>query len=296
MADGETIQQFLYQGSGNQRWRIVDTGLPEEGHAIPGANPASSKQYQLIASHSGKAVAPQQPNARQVVQFQWEQDPALANNQGQIWHFARVGDGQYVVRNKRDSDTRDSKVLGLKTRSQDGGVEAELRSYDPQDPTQVWEILYNLHSSTLTRVGAIFSRNGRRCLDVPNATRDDDVRIQQHTYNGGDNQKWILQADPNVNAPAEIRALHSSKALNLLTVPGQSPLVVQRGTLPGQGQKWAIRPVFGSEFWIIAARSPRSSSSDQVMDIVNGSRADGAQLQVHQLHGGDNQLWEIWVR
>jgi len=286
--DGDLAQQYQFHSGGNQRWRIIDTGLPAEMHGISPALSVTARLVYLVASHSGKALAPSLVDATKVAQYRFEPAPVLARRRGQLWQVVPVADGENVIRNVTSGT-----VMRLHAASQDDQVGAELGARNAQDATQRWEVFYQ-YALGPSAVGPIFNKNSHKCLDVPNADTGDDILIQQHIYNGGDNQKWVF-AFSNVGVPATIRSLHSSKPLALKPLPGENPRVVQRGTPPTQN--WALYvPTAGSDFWFIASQEIWSGIGGPVMDVIWGSRDDGAQIQAHDRHGGDNQLWELWVR
>jgi hypothetical protein len=56
---------------------------------------------------------------------------------------------------------------------------------------QLWDLYEADYDGTYLYV-YIINRNSGKALDVPNGAPDDQIQIQQFTWNGGDNQEWAL--------------------------------------------------------------------------------------------------------
>jgi hypothetical protein len=56
---------------------------------------------------------------------------------------------------------------------------------------QLWDLYEADYDGTYLYV-YIINRNSGKAVDVPNGSSDDQIQIQQFTWNGGDNQQWAL--------------------------------------------------------------------------------------------------------
>lgn len=285
-AEGALLQQYGLNAGGNQRWRVVDLGLPAEVHGVPGATALTSPQVQIVASHSGMALTPH-VNGTQVVQFGRIEVPAITASLGQIWHRVPLGDGQYVLRNKRQGT-----VLGLQTASTPTGVEADLRPYAAADATQRWDLPFKLAAtSTAYRVGMILSLRSKKVLDVRVLDPADEAVVQQSTYNGAPNQRFSFVRDG-------IRARRSP--------PNTRASSSRSASTTGRGRRWysdgrcrdatrcgtcALRTALG-----FSVADPYAVGSSFALDVPGGSQQEGLPLKVYfARHGGVDPLWLVWV-
>ena len=133
---------------------------------------------------------------------------------------------------------------------------------------------------------------------------NDNAVVEQSTYNGGRNQRWIFAFYfSNMISPSPIRSLFSSKELQkgpwLSSIPDElHALLVQRGVPPATTQLWNLSAAPSSsesDTWLVQAWN--GNFSEATLDVPDGPPAEGLQLQVfNPMHGGRNQRWEIWLQ
>jgi hypothetical protein len=130
----------------------------------------------------------------------------------------------------------------------------------------------------------IINRNSGLAVDAAGQLTANGTAIDQWTYNGGANQKWVLTSlGGNIYS---IVGVQSNRALD---VAGQS---VANGALiqlyennGGPNQKWEITPTTGGYY------SVKSVQSGKALDVPGQSTAGGVQLDQWQSDGGTNQQW-----
>jgi|GEM_PF-4072123 len=132
----------------------------------------------------------------------------------------------------------------------------------------------------------IINRNSGKALDVAGVSTADGAQIQQWTYGGGNNQKWVFERLSDGNY--RISALHSGKYMDIAgasTADGAAN--IQWPWNGGNNQKWRLEDAGGGYFRIV------NVNSGKVLDIEGASHANGARDIQWYFNGGWNQNWQI---
>jgi mannan endo-1,4-beta-mannosidase len=132
----------------------------------------------------------------------------------------------------------------------------------------------------------IIARHSGKSLDVAANSTADGADVTQYTYNGTNNQKWIVQ---NVGGNAySIKALHSGKSLDVVNASTADGADINQWTYnAGNNQKWRIESVGGGYYRIV------SVNSSKCVDVVGASTADGVQINQYTCSGANNQAFTL---
>jgi endo-1,4-beta-xylanase len=122
----------------------------------------------------------------------------------------------------------------------------------------------------------IVSVNSGQCLDVPNGSAAEHVRIQQIICHGGPNQRWRL------TGTGEIVNLSSGLCLDVPNGSTEDRVPIQQIVCHGgNNQRWR----FTRTGEII------SLNSRKCLDVPRASLAEHAQIEQFTCNGGNNQKW-----
>ena len=134
--------------------------------------------------------------------------------------------------------------------------------------------------------GAVYevaNRQTRANLEVPFASATNGTLLDQWKSNGGDNQRWTLEAD------GPYWTFTNIATGKLLDVPGGNRTagvqVDQWQANHAANQKWIVLPVDGGSCKII------SQASGLLLDVSRGEGANGASIIQFTDNDGDNQHW-----
>lgn len=130
----------------------------------------------------------------------------------------------------------------------------------------------------------IINRNSGKALDVFNNLTANGSRVDQWTYNGGNNQRWVVTQLGG--GQYKIVGVQSGRALDVVsqsTADGASIDIWDYNG--GENQKWLLLPTSSGYYKVISAHSAR------LLDVNGGSSADGANVIQWHDTGGNNQQW-----
>lgn len=155
--------------------------------------PANGWQ-EVVSKNSGKCVdvyAASTDNGSTVQQYSCNSTTA------QQWQFTGVSDGFVQVQTRNDS----SKVWDVKDRSAaNGGLVQIYAASGTPGTNQQWKPIQETDGSF-----HFINRNSNKCLDVPNASVDDGVQLQQYDCNSSAAQSFSVRpiggTPPNSSNP-----------------------------------------------------------------------------------------------
>ncbi|MET8544336.1 non-reducing end alpha-L-arabinofuranosidase family hydrolase [Kitasatospora sp. NPDC004799] len=123
--------------------------------------------------------------------------------------------------------------------------------------------------------GALRGAGSGRCLDVPNAGRNDGTLLQIWDCSGGTNQQWTLTSDNQLT-------VYGDKCLD---VPGHATTAGTRVEIwscsGGANQRWRVN----------ADGSVVGVESGLCLDVSGGGTANGTAVQLWNCSGAGNQKW-----
>lgn len=215
---GANIQQFRYFGTRNQQWLLE--AAPEGG-------------FRIISQLSGKCVGVAGDSPRDganILQTRCRPDPAL------LWRFTPYPHSRTVYRIVSEAS---GKVMEVQEGERQDG--ANVRQFARgEGGHQLWSICpWPDDRGRTTYVIAAF--HSGRVLDVKASAMTDGANVQQHDYNGGDNQRWLLR--PGLGKPSEIVAVHSGKCLDVKAESTENAANIQQHACNGgANQRWRIEP------------------------------------------------------
>ncbi len=136
----------------------------------------------------------------------------------------------------------------------------------------------------------IIAVHSGKCLDVIDASLEDNAIVQQFTCHDGDNQKWTVvsprNARPNFNS---LIARHSHKCLDIAGESMENGAVIQQYTCHfNENQQWRLWRARSSDNYVIQSRS-----SGKCLDIADSSEDDHAAVQQFTCHGRTNQQFRL---
>jgi glucosylceramidase len=134
----------------------------------------------------------------------------------------------------------------------------------------------------------IISRISGKGLDVADRSTASGARIQQYeiTNGGGDNQRWSFECTGGDNYFIKV------KSTKMCLSPSEAGTnngekVQQRTCGTGNEFKWKVTPLTDGYYKITNVNSGKS------LDVQDFSRDNGANIQVWDFGGGDNQQWRF---
>jgi hypothetical protein len=135
------------------------------------------------------------------------------------------------------------------------------------------------------------------CLDVPYASLNVGVPMEQHGCHGGDNQRWNLK-QVGWEGNRAIYNIVSVKSKLCLDVEGASTSlgarIIQYTCHNGTNQRWvaSVESRYASVS-PVTPRSFRSVRSGMCIDVYEASRNHGAKIVQWYCEGNKNQLWRF---
>ncbi|WP_072686858.1 RICIN domain-containing protein [Rhodococcus marinonascens] len=143
----------------------------------------------VVAENSGKCV---DAAAEGTADGTAVEQNTCAGTAAQQWHFQPTSDGYVRVDNRNDA-TKSWDIVDV---SKDDGAAVQLWSYSG-GANQQW-----LPVEEFGGAFHLVNRNSGKCLDVPGASTDDGVRMQQYACNGSGAQSFSFRSvDEPSNSP-----------------------------------------------------------------------------------------------
>ncbi len=132
----------------------------------------------------------------------------------------------------------------------------------------------------------LMTKHSKKFLDIESASLSDSAKLHQWTYLNGANQKFhLIKID---NGLYKIIVVHSKKALSVLYEPQWGTnSIVQAADTGGPGQKFRLIHKKNNYYAI------ESAANNEVLDIREVSRDNGAYVHLYKNLDADNQLFQI---
>jgi Ricin-type beta-trefoil lectin domain-like len=131
----------------------------------------------------------------------------------------------------------------------------------------------------------IVAKHSGRVLDVFDVSQDDHAQVQQHEWNGGNNQGWRLV--PFGDGYYKLFALHSGKVLDVEGLnPNSGARIQQFQSNGGNNQRWKLEPAGDGYYYIV------SKLSGRVLEVPGGNQGNIG-MQLFDKNGGDNQKFKF---
>lgn len=148
-----------------------------------------------------------------------------------------------------------------------------------------------LNPTTLIPDGdyVITSVNSGLVLDVPGASTQSDIVLDQAVATGQTQQSWHV-----TNLGGNVVTVANNASRELMDVRGastsNSALVIQYPANGGRNQQWQVAQV-GAGVYTLA-----SVNSGQLLDVTGASKSPGASLNQYPANGNANQRWKITLK
>ena len=278
---GANVQLFTYKGGDNQQWIIKDAG---DGY------------YYIVAKNSGlqldiyRANAVNEANiqvftARTTANQKFKFD--LVKSEEEYEPVKTVEDGTYVIK----SALNENMVLDVACKSTADGANVQLFNYTGAD-NQKWNVkhLGNGYYSITTAM------DNNKSLDVYRGSTEAGANVQLFTYKGGDNQQWIIKDAGD--GYYYIVAKNSGLQLDIYRANAVNEANIQVFTArTTANQKFKFEPVkeelpektVEDGTYVIQS----SLNENMVLDVAYKSTANGANVQLFNYTGSNNQKWNV---
>ena len=289
-ADGANVQQYVWNNSAAQRWRIEPVGNLTHG------------AVQIVNQRSGKCLdVNDRSTATGANIHQWQ----CHGQENQQWRFARTSGagshgstaffnrpGPAALPNQAPSSLSGviagTAVIGERPV---GANDANRPSYGgkPYSDSErtVRVIDGTLHGRQLYS-GMIVSRATAKCIDVENAKREDGINIRQWTCNGTNAQLWDFMDLGRGEMLIVARA--SNKVMDVVGAQLQDGAnIAQYSWNGGNHQRWKLEPAGRGYFKLV------SVGSNKCVDVDGAGNHDGANVHQWTCHGNENQQWRIEI-
>jgi glucuronoarabinoxylan endo-1,4-beta-xylanase len=130
----------------------------------------------------------------------------------------------------------------------------------------------------------IINLNSGLALDATGAATTNGTPVDQWTYNGGNNQKWVVTSLGG--GQYSIQGVQSGR---MLDVTGNSSAngagIDIWASNGGNNQKWTIAATSGGYYSVIAVNSGKA------LDVTGNSTSNGTKIDQWTYTGGKNQQW-----
>lgn len=296
-ANGANVQQYASNGTWAQKWiavknsdgsftfrsavtgqRVIDV---EDGSTANGAN------IQIFASNGTNAqkwVLSKTKSQRETL------DESAAAHRGDLV------DGTYRL----SSSLKGSMVMDVSAGSSDNGANVQLYSWNGTW-AQKWVVSHDAKGYvTLTNAGS------GKVLDVADASSANGANVQQYASNGTWAQKWIAVRNSDGSFTFQ-SAVTGQRVIDIAggdTANGTNVQVfASNGT---KAQKWVLsktkslretldasasahRKDLADGTYVVASALGRS----KVLDVADGSKNNGANVQIFASNGTKAQKWRI---
>jgi hypothetical protein len=132
----------------------------------------------------------------------------------------------------------------------------------------------------------LVSKRSGKVIEVPGGNLNDGVFIDQHSYNGNNYQKWLLESLGEGHY--KISCKHSRKSLDVFGNEYSDGAVIKQWEYESfDNQKWSIVNV-GSGYYKIVAKH-----SGKALEVADNSTLNGALILQRTYSGTDNQKWQL---
>lgn len=216
--NGANVQQFRDFGSKNQRWHLVAAG---------------EDAFRVVALHSGKCLTVQNRGVEDGANVA---QSACGSGDDQLWKIEPYphSDTAYRIVSRHSG-----KALDVDAKSKEDGANIQ-QFHLSGGPNQLWT-LYPDGDAGGIPIYSIISYHSGKAVDVQAAETDEGANVQQHAYNGGDNQRWKFV--PLGGGEVRIVSVNSGKCLDVKEASADDGANVQQaGCNGGDNQSWRLVP------------------------------------------------------
>jgi hypothetical protein len=132
----------------------------------------------------------------------------------------------------------------------------------------------------------IVNRNSGKVLDIPSNSTQNGIDIIQYTYNGGLNQKWIIEDIGDEKY--KVIACGSNKLLEVEGWSTRNGAIIDQWTdNGGNNQVWELTDLDNGYYKI------SNLNSGKVLDVKDESTSNNADVIQYTYTGNENQQWEL---
>ncbi len=131
----------------------------------------------------------------------------------------------------------------------------------------------------------IMNRNSGKALDATGNATANGTQIEQWTYGGGNNQRWVVTN--LTGSQYKILGVQSGRALDVYNSGTANGTKIELWDYnAGNSQKWTFTGTDSGNYRLTPA-----SATGSCLDVSAASAADGALVQLWTYGGGSNQQW-----
>ncbi len=203
----------------------------------------------------------------------------IANWNSHIWRFNRQNDGSYEIVN-----VESGKLLDVTGGNIDNGS-AIATYYDVDSAAQRWYV-YNSNGAYILKPQCAMNAS----IDVTNASTDNGAAIQLWGCHSGASQLFnivkvagtIASVGNNINAKITAKA----SGLNLSLSEDRNVIIYTPSS--AAAQVWNFVRQSNGFYKII------NTKNGKCMDVQDGSKSNGANIQIWDSNNNDQQLWSVY--
>lgn len=263
LANGANIQLYKANESYAQLYKF---------EFIPTPNDQSKGYYQIINARSGKALDVQDGNLVNKTNIQqWEPDSA---NPNQLFSLVQNKDYTYTFINKGTGLVLDVSGAVAKNGS-------NIQGYNNNDSNAQRFVVEEVSDLMPEGVVSLYSDlNSSKVVDVESGSLSSGANVQLYTENGSLAQKWNCSKVGN-----NVFTLQSLRSGMNLAVDA-SGNVCQQTPSDSKAQQWI--PTISNGLTVL-----KNAQTGKVLDVKNGSSADGTNIQTYENNGTAAQRFNV---
>lgn len=277
-----TVDQYDDNGTAAQRWCVRSSSDGSVTLVALGSGKALDVRSGVV--RNGQPVQIYDPNGSAAQRWKVTRALSWADRIQQLFQNNKLAhlSGTYFIASGGNSN----RVLDDSGANLSAGANVWL--YDKNDSSaQRWEISQD-------QIGLVTIRNelSGKVLDVNCGNAANGVNIQLWDSNGSSAQKWIplLNGDGTVTFKSAIDDNFALDLVGASTARGTNVQLYRANNTPAQSFVLAKAPAVLTE-----GRYTISSglSGGMLLDVLAGSRSDGANVQLYQRNGTSAQSWDV---
>ena len=292
-ASGQPVQLYEANGTPAQKWVAV----AEEGGSVV---LHSALNYRLVLDLTGGSIAGGTPlqlyNANGTSAQSWTASPAKTELEAlrdlAAEHAGDLPDGVYAVVSGNGSVRQ---VLDVASGSTSSGAAVQVYESNATD-AQRWRVTHDPDGFV-----TLASVKSGLALDVSGGCLTSGTSLQQYQSNGTRAQKWVAVSRGDGSYDL-VSALSPFRAVDVRGGSAASGVPVQlwdsNGTVAQQWSFVSADPAGAPTCSDVLSKgwfrlSPASSASGRVLDVADGSRSNGANVQLYSADGTAAQLFSF---
>ena len=295
---GANVQQYSSNGSRAQKWIVEknESGSYTISSAlwsklsldVSGASTANGANVQIYRANGSSA---QQWKFVSESELYSSLDKRANDSKGLL----DVNDTYYI-----ETSLAKNKVLDIASGSKDNGANAQIYDFN-MSVAQQYRVSYDEQGYvTFTNVGS------GKVLDVKSGSAESGANVQQYASNDSRAQKWIVEQNNNGTYtissalwPGLVLDVKSGSSANKANVQiyqsnnsaAQSWNFISENELYASLDKRASinKDVLRDGTYVISSDTDNS----KVLDVTNGSKSDGANIQMWEANMSEAQQWKV---